>query len=139
MGAEAVRELCGLATLAHTFFAGAYIVYALGLFYGVFFAATTDMCEAPAGGQAPLSGPLELFALEKLHPLVRVWRNIAMFVLATAQPTSELHCGINMALTLCILVLSDSSSASWTDVRYLYLSISIYLYLYIYIYIYVYI
>jgi len=69
---------------------------------------------------APLEGPLGLFAVWELHTLVRVFRNMALSFLATAQPTAELHRWLNVALTIgCVVLSSEPDTSSWADVRFL--------------------
>jgi len=115
---DAVRghEICLVVALAHTFYAGGCIAATLG--EASFQIAAAPKCEATLSGvPAPLEGPLGLFALQEPHAVIRVCRNLVLSFLATAQPTTELHRGLNVALTIGCVVLSEPNASPWADVR----------------------
>jgi len=116
------HELCDIAALAHTFYATGHLVVALGLAQFLLGDTTpTANCEETLSGvAAPLEGSLGLFAVWELHTLIQVFRNLVLSFLATAQPTSELHRGLNVALTIaCVVLSSEPDASSWADVRFI--------------------
>ena len=119
---DGCHELCGTVALAHTIYAVGHIALALGSTqYLLDDSPSTALCEHTLTGvPAPLEGPLGLFAVWDLHTLVRVFRNMALSFLATAQPTAELHRKLNVALTIgCVVLSSEPDASSWADVRFI--------------------
>jgi hypothetical protein len=116
------HEFCDSVALAHTFYAVGHLAVALGLFHFLLDDSTpTATWEATLTGvPAPREGPLGLFPVWELHTLMRVLRNLVLSFLATAQPTTELHRGINVALTIgCVVLSSEPDASSWADVRFI--------------------
>ena len=116
--AQTSCELCGIVALAHTFYAAGYIAATVRELVLDNATPFTAVCatDALGAGQA-LRGPLAQFALLELHPVVRVCRNLVVSFLATAQPSTELHRGLNVALTICCVFLSEADASSWADLR----------------------
>jgi len=122
LNTAACRELYGTVALAHTIYATGHLAVALGVTqFPLDDCTPTAKCEhVLTGVPAPLEGPLGLFAVWKLHTLIRVLRNLALSFLATAQPTTELHRWLNVTLTIgCVVLSSEPDASSWADVRFI--------------------
>jgi hypothetical protein len=119
LDAVAIHELSDVVARAHTFYAAGHIAVALGFTQFLLDGASTPAAkceETLTGVPAPLEAPM-LFAPQDLHFFSRVCRNLVLSFLATAQPTTKLHRGLNVALTIGCVVLSEPHASSLTDVR----------------------
>jgi len=118
---ETTHELCRIVAKAHTYYVVAFLA---GTLYETLLGGASEAaakCEDTLSGvPAPLEGPMGRFAVWELHKLIRVFRNLVLSFLATAQPTTELHRGLNVALTIaCVVLSSELDASSWADVRFI--------------------